>query len=297
MEATLNRTEDSPFFNPLEPGWQLLCEYQGVCNYDFYQTGDPARAKGCGEKYYKRDIISPSGLLVTERKKCRCMIEWEEQNREALGKETLAKERDFIKGEIDQLFNSWDLLIDEAYSDMRFEKFKVEDQTHQKAVGYLKAFVPDKNKLCLFGRPGRGKTHLAISLGRKLKMQGYSVLALKSIDLLNRLRRCYSAKEETDEIRIMKILKQVEVLIIDDIGTEKPNDWVRAKFYEIIDFRLNRKTTIFTTNLEGEEMEKKLGAALTSRVYGGGPQLRIGGNDHRIQDNWLDIGREVLFEG
>lgn len=175
---------------------------------------------------------------------------------------------------------------------MYLEKYHIENKSQQKALHVLKSFTPGRRGICLCGPPGRGKTHLAVGVARKCQAQGYTALVIKSIDLLNRLRRCYAAKDDQAEIAIMRVLREIDLLVIDDVGTEKPTGWVLEKLYEIIDYRLKRKSTIFTTNLNGEDMEIKIGGALTSRIYA--DQLQIEGRDWRVKDDlWADIGTEI----
>lgn len=293
IRTNSGRTEDSPFFPQLPFGYQLVAEYPCTCDYDFCETGEESRKNGCGDVYYRRISISPSGLMHNERTTCTCVLEYEKRMQGQREKEILNNRRGILTGEIDRLFKPWNLLYDEAHRHMYLEKYRAEDQTHQKALAMLKDFTPGQRGYCICGHQGRGKTHLAVGTARKAKAMGYTVLAAKSIDILNRLRRCYASKDDNAEVAIMRILRDVELLVIDDIGVEKPSGWVLEKFYEIIDYRFNRRSTIFTTNLDGENMEKKIGKALTSRVYGVG-ELKIGGRDWRVtQDLWSELGREI----
>lgn len=286
-------TEDSPFFPPLPFGSDLIAEYECICDYDFYDTGEESRKDGCGGTYYRRIYVSPSGIVHNERTPCKCVLEYQEKMRETELKKKKEQERSLLAEKIQKLFSGWDMLLDEAYSHMRFEKFKPETESQEKTFSWLKKWTPENGSFCLSGLPGRGKTHLALAAARKAKYMQYTVLSIKSINLLNRLRRCYSSSNEELEIEVMDVLKRVEVLVIDDIGTEKPTGWVLEKLYEIIDSRHGKSslTTIFTTNLDGEEMQRKLGAALTSRIYGTGKLFTVEGRDHRIQYNpWADLG-------
>ncbi|MEN6350773.1 MAG: ATP-binding protein [Syntrophomonas sp.] len=295
MATTLNHTEASPFFPPLEPGCQLIAEYPCICDYDFYQTGDPDREAGCGGTYYKRIYYGHNDWVHSERTSCKCMIEWEEKHQAKMEAEKKIADSRAIAIDINTHFKPWNMLDDDAFSDMRFEKYKPEDPSQIRAFSLLKNFTTDRGGVCLCGRPGRGKTHLAVSCARKLRMQGFSVLAIRSVDLLNKLRRCYSSKDENAETSILRVLKKADVLVIDDIGTENPTGWVKTTLYDIIDYRKGRAATIFTTHLEGETMEKKLDPGLTSRIYGAGVELRLAGRDYRIKDDeeWLKVGKEI----
>lgn len=270
-------TEDSPFLPPLDPGHQMVCEIEKVCSV-------------CGAMYYRRTSVSPTGLLDAVRTKCKC---FDRRDPKDELRERIDKARR-IQEVADRVFTHWDLLKDEACSHMRIEKFKPEHETHRQALAIAREFKPAVNSLIFFGRGGRGKTHLAVSIARKARQMGFSALPIKSIDLLNRLRRCYNSKDPDDEVEVIVTLKHVDLLVIDDIGTEKPNHWVQEKLYEVIDHRYNRRSTIYTTNLDGKEMENRLGQGITSRVFGT-RQIEMLGEDWRIKQ-WSDIGREIDYK-
>lgn len=284
---------------PLPPGYQIITEYEDTCDYDFYKTGNQDRAYGCGGTFYRRISISPSGMVHNERTACNCILEYRAKN---AGQEAqLRDERQLhhMLHKIERYFKPWNLLDDETYNKMTFENFKPTTQTHRAALSYLQAWTPHKGSICLAGKQGRGKTHLALAAAKKAEHMQFSSLAIRSIDLLNRLRRCYNSKDENLEIEIMQILKNVDVLVIDDIGTERPTGWVLEKLYDLIDYRHQRKGTIFTTNMQGDQMEHKLGGALTSRIYARNDTSQlfvIDGQDWRVKsDPWGQIATAPNF--
>lgn len=298
-QAELSRTEGNHalFFPPLPPGWSLVREMECICDYDFYSTGDPERANGCGGTYYRRISISATGIVHNERSKCLCAEKHLNNSWNNTADELRREQCEAVKRDISRLFTGRNLLEDEVHQHMTLGNFIVENPTQKKALLFLTKFRPGKDGVCLYGGPGRGKTHLAVGLARKLETDGYTCLAIKSIDLLNRIKKTYQ-REDRDEVEIINALKKVEILVIDDIGTERPTGWVLEKLYEIIDYRTSRKSTIFTTNLSGAQMEKKLGTALVSRIYGVGSQLEVDGPDRRVKaDLWSDLGTEVDIDG
>lgn len=295
-EGTPEAGTNYSFFDPLEPGYQLVSEVQRVCDYDYYDTGDPKRAAGCGGIYYRRISISPSSLVHNERTHCKCSQEWLDINRDKEEREKRQREVALLNKKITQLFGPWNLLNDEVHAHMSLKSYHVENESQHQAMRYLMTYEYCPEGICLYGYPGRGKTHLAIGLARKLRSEGCTVLAIKSIDLLNRIKKTYDKRDDAEEIEIMNTLKRVDVLVIDDIGQEKGTEWVQAKFYEVIDTRHKRRPTIFTTNLGEEEMEKKLNGGLVSRIMGVGKSFYIKGEDRRTNpglDIWSDVGREV----
>jgi len=80
-----------------------------------------------------------------------------------------------------------------------------------------------------------------------------------------------------------------DVLVLDEIGTSKPTDWVRDTMAHIINTRYNdEKLTIFTTNYVderstegGETLEDRIGVRLRSRLFEMSKTVIINGEDYR----------------
>lgn len=265
---------DSPF-GPIGDGWELLREYTEDC-------------QGCGETYYRRISITPNNMVDNVRTRCACL------RAKSL---TVSETNPSINTELHSLFWPWNIINNaDGYS---LDKCVPACLEHEKLIinlkTYVRRFQPSTKGICFYGLAGRGKTHYALCLGKEIKDKGYSVLAIKSIDLLNRLRKCYSSKDINQELQVMKVLKYVDLLIIDDIGIEKPTGWVREKLYEVIDYRHGKGTSIFTTNLGGEDLSLELGQALASRIFGTGYQVKVTGKDRRLTniEDFSDLGREI----
>lgn len=102
----------------------------------------------------------------------------------------------------------------------------------------------------LVGRMGCGKTHLMGYMTKGLVKKGISVRFINVGEMIanlkNRMRQNGSNLEQ-----IINSVKNSEVLILDDIGTEKITEWViKEVLYPILNHRMNHgKPTFFTSNL------------------------------------------------
>jgi DNA replication protein DnaC len=89
-------------------------------------------------------------------------------------------------------------------------------------------------------------------------------------DFLDELRATYhKGGEETDinEISLLNGARQVEVLILDDLGAHNYTPWTCNKLYSLLNYRMNyHLPVIITTNLDLLEIEKFLGKRTTSRI-------------------------------
>lgn len=119
---------------------------------------------------------------------------------------------------------------------------------------YLSAFEEAKTAgtgLYLFSdAKGSGKTRMAASIANELMHNHDTAVKFSTgTRILNEIRRTYDRETDMTESRLLDALAAVDVLIIDDFGAEKVTDWVRDKFYEIINGRyVGKKVTIFTSN-------------------------------------------------
>lgn len=103
---------------------------------------------------------------------------------------------------------------------------------------------------------GSGKTRLACSIANALnKLYDVTVHFTTTVDLLDNIRYTFDNDSKYSTAEVTNMYRNVEVLILDDIGLEKVNDWVVEKFTAILNERMNnKKITIFTSNYKIEEL-------------------------------------------
>ncbi|MEJ2111871.1 MAG: hypothetical protein P8Z37_18570 [Acidobacteriota bacterium] len=82
---------------------------------------------------------------------------------------------------------------------------------------------------------------------------------------------------------------EAKVLVLDELGANKPTDWVRDTISHIINCRYNdKKLTIFTSNYldaarnhKEETLTDRIGIRLRSRLYEMCREIEIYGEDFR----------------
>jgi DNA replication protein DnaC len=90
-------------------------------------------------------------------------------------------------------------------------------------------------------------------------------------------------------LRVLAPVYQAEVLVLDELGSTIPTDWVRDTMYQIINKRYNdNKVTIFTTNYfddvrseQKELLETRITYRLRSRLFEMCTNVVIDGEDYR----------------
>jgi DNA replication protein DnaC len=104
--------------------------------------------------------------------------------------------------------------------------------------------------LIFTGTLGVGKTHLAVGMLRRL-VREHSVKGIfcDYRELLKSIQNSYNPQVQTTELELLKPVFAAEVLVLDDLGAQKPNEWVWDTVALILNTRYNDKlTTIVTTN-------------------------------------------------
>jgi DNA replication protein DnaC len=161
----------------------------------------------------------------------------------------------------------------------RFSTATVDDvapAAREHLAGWVtKSFEQSVGGVILTGEVGSGKTHTAVALAREMFLAGRSVEMWATVDLLDALR------PEGDET--VKSLASVDVLLLDDVGAERPTEWVSERMYALINRRwLYERPTICTTNLELDELQMGLGARAASRLLHDALVVHVGGADRRL---------------
>lgn len=139
--------------------------------------------------------------------------------------------------------------------------------------------------LIFTGDVGTGKTHLAAAITLHLINHCRPVVFGTVTNLLGRIRNTYDDDCKETERQVVDELLNIPLLVIDDLGKEKPTMWVEQMVYEIINGRYeDNKPVIITTNTSlkgiGEQYEKN-GAAIVSRIVEMCEGVKMGGRDWR----------------
>ncbi len=148
----------------------------------------------------------------------------------------------------------------------------------------LEAYGAEGIGVVLVGNVGNGKTHIAVGFGKLACGLGYSAAFVTLADTLEDLRSTYSqAHSQAQADNPLAVLLDVDWLILDDLGIESDSPWVREKVYQLVNRRwLARKPMIVTTNKSPEELTRRYGEGVVSRLWGDSVVLHFQAEDFRL---------------
>jgi len=173
------------------------------------------------------------------------------------------------------------------YLHCSFENFQVMDENRMcvNACGhYLSHPRPDFPGLYLYENCGTGKTHLAAAIVRKLLLKGKQVVFTCVPRLCFEIKKAFHNNCKVTEQDAIQAYVSCEYLVLDDLGVEKPTEWVKKTLGYIIYERDNMfKPTIITSNLSLDEMSHQVDHRIASRIAGMGPVVRVQGPDWRLK--------------
>ena len=91
---------------------------------------------------------------------------------------------------------------------------------------------------------------------------GVPTLFLTVPDLLDTLRYAYDSEDTTFEKRFEEI-RNAQLLVLDDFGTQNATGWAQEKLFQIVNYRyINKLPTIVTSNLALDEIEERIRSRL-----------------------------------
>lgn len=150
---------------------------------------------------------------------------------------------------------------------------------------YAMTFGPGAGNLLFVGGTGLGKTFLSACIARTVADRGYSVVYETASHLFSKLEQAKFAPSEESRREAARFL-DCDLLIVDDLGTEMPGQFVTAALYSLLNDRiLAGKPMVISTNLNVDEMHKRYSSQIASRLHGGFQRLTFVGEDIRVLKN------------
>ena len=125
-------------------------------------------------------------------------------------------------------------------------------------------------------------THLAVAVMNEIiTKKRVPALFVTVPELLDNMRGTYNAPGR-DIDQWMDSVKNAELLLLDDLGAERANDWVRERIFVIVNHRYREELpTIFTSNIGPRDLAAQLGERTASRIIAMCDWISLEGEDYR----------------
>ena len=208
---------------------------------------------------------------------CECLTELcrQEQKKEIsilAGKESFSQFRlDYYPDRIDPMYGASPRTIME--------------RNFQTCRKYAMYFGQNAGNLLFVGGTGLGKTFLSACIARTVADRGFSVAYETAAHLFGNLEQARFNPTEESRREAGKYTS-CDLLILDDLGTEMPGQFVTAALYSLLNDRiLAGKPMVISTNLNVEEMNRRYSPQIASRLHGGFTRLTFVGEDIRVLKN------------
>ncbi|NJK89866.1 MAG: ATP-binding protein [Myxococcales bacterium] len=155
-------------------------------------------------------------------------------------------------------------------------------------IGSLLApdFVTEGRSVILEGKPGRGKTHLAIAIAYRAIQNGFDALFTTAAELIDHL----SAASREGKLReTLGDYLRPHVLVVDEVGYLAYGDDAANVLYHVVNDRhTRRRAMIFTTNKHPKRWgralhDEDLAEAIVDRILERGRLLRLDGPSVRTK--------------
>lgn len=220
-------------------------------NYDSFIHKKLKKCEFCGKELepigldYLYVNISPESI---EYQRCTCdkaKEYWNEKDKQDAEEQKRKRFRNMINVIYKQNY------VERKYQELNFENFII-DLNNKNAVKMANDYI-NKNKdkilsngLIIMGESGVGKTHLAAAIANKLIENDKIVLMGRLTTLLDLIKETFrdNAKSENE---LIELYSNVDMIIIDDLGTEKISSWALEKLYTIIQNRFENGLPIIIT--------------------------------------------------
>jgi DNA replication protein DnaC len=136
------------------------------------------------------------------------------------------------------------------------------------------------DNLVFRGGVGLGKTFLSSAIANTVLQAGRTVIYVTLADLLDLIRRY---KFDTDDEDALAMLREADLLILDDLGGEKVSEFSLQELFALVNHRIvHRLPMVVSTNLSWSALEEVYTARIASRLMGSARLVKLDGEDIRL---------------
>jgi len=148
--------------------------------------------------------------------------------------------------------------------------------------------------LVLTGPSGSGKTHLAVAVANRCIERNQTTFFIVVADLLDHLRATYSPENPVSYDELFEQVRNVPVLVLDDLGSASATPWAQEKLFQVINHRYNNSLpTAVTIRGPIQRLDENLRTRLES-VAGFAKTVQLGNFSSRLALGIGEVRSEML---
>jgi DNA replication protein DnaC len=170
-------------------------------------------------------------------------------------------------GSLSQL--TFDNLSPKGKTTRHYERSEESQERFAQIYQAAKVFADNPRGWVVFlGPSGCGKTHLACAVANHRLKLGEPVFYITAADLLDHLRSTFSPTSDITYDELFEQVKNVPLLVIDDLGLAGATAWAKEKLEQVLHHRFNaRLATVITTDVPLERMDERLRGHLADSEF------------------------------
>ncbi len=182
-----------------------------------------------------------------------------------------------------QCFENFDLTLFANQGDEGGLTLKCMQVACEKALQFAEGFDKTHDNFLIMGNAGTGKTYITSCIANRVLERGKTVYYQTAFKLFEILENNKFNKGDEDTSDIVKYIYDVDLLIIDDLGTEFSTQFTNAAFFDIINSRIiSGKSTVISSNLNFEELSNAYSQRIVSRFMESYQLIQTVGKDLRV---------------
>lgn len=177
--------------------------------------------------------------------------------------------------------NNFSLLSESYYEGESLELFR---KAEEASLAFVQNFDLHYENLYFYGTVGTGKSFLSISIANELLKTGHAVLYFSASGLFRTLSDyAFDRKNRGEYDGLLDDLYSTDLLIIDDLGTELPNNFTKTELFECINERhISQRSTIISSNLSLRDLQGIYSDRIFSRITSNYTVCKLTGPDLRV---------------
>ena len=209
------------------------------------------------------------GDYWTDCPSCMAIKKKEVEKQEEEKFKALAKERELRRWMVK--VNS--AAIPERFKNRTLDSYIAKTSGQKDALAFAKDYAKNFDEVlqtgrsCIFvGKPGTGKTHLAIGIALSIMQQQKSALFVTVQRLIRRVKDSWHTKEET-ESEVIDAYASPDLLILDEVGVQFGSEFEKQVLFDVLNERYEKlKPSILLSNIPSEQLSDYLGERVTDRL-------------------------------